>query len=104
MVCAGYDATVYSGITGFLSYPTSCDPQFYAKIMVAIFIIIALSLYWKDRNKLVKTDFLSALGVSAIATIFLTLIGTLVGFITSEIFTQILVGGLVFITLWFFKR
>lgn len=104
MVCAGYDPTTYTGIVGFLSFPTACDPQFYAKILAAFFIILSLIFYNRDKDKLLKTDFISAMGVSAIATIFLALIGTLIGFIQSEIFTEILVGGLVFVALWLFKR
>ncbi len=105
MVCAGLDPEIYTGISGFLAYPTSCVPQFYAYIMGAIFIILSFILYNREKedNRVLKPDFLSSMGVSAIAVIFISLIGTLLGIITSEIFIEILVLGIIFIAIWIFK-
>lgn len=105
MVCAGFDPAVYTGISGFLSYPTSCIPQFYAYIMGALWVILTFILYnrEKDDNKILKPDFLSSMGVSAIAIIFISLIGTLLGIIQSDIFIEIIVVGLIFIAIWIFK-
>ena len=103
MVCAGLNTSVNSNIVGFLSYPTSCDPFFYLKILVALWVVLTFILYNRDKDKLIKADFLSSMGVSSLAIIFIALIGTLVGFIQSDIFIYILVGGLVFIAIWLFK-
>ncbi len=104
MVCAGIETLADTSITGILSYPTICDAQFYAKIMAAIFIILAFGLFMRDRERETKPDIISAFGVSAIATIFLTLIGTLIGFIQQTIFIEIVVVGMIFIVVWMLKK
>lgn len=104
MVCGGLETLTDQSIKSILLFPTTCDYYFYAKIMGAFFIIIAFILYKAEQKKLVKADMISSLGVSALATIFISLIGTLVGFIQADIFIEILVVGIIFITLWIFKK
>ncbi len=107
MVCAGLETVVgnSSSIATVLAYPTSCDPQFYGKIMGALFIIITSILIANEkRDGIIKPDYMSALGVASIAVIFIALVGTLVGIITSEIFIEVLVLGMIFIVIWFFKK
>lgn len=106
MTCATFDPEVYIGISGFLAYPTSCVPQFYAYVMGALFIILTFILYnrEKDDARILKPDFLSSMGVSSIAIIFISLIGTLFNIIQSNIFIEIMVTGLIFIAIWVFKK
>ncbi len=104
MTCAGIETLIDNSITGILAYPTSCDYYFYAKIMAAIFIILAIILYRIDEDKFIKSDMISALGVSAIATIFLSLLGTLIKIIQPDIFILIFVIGMIFVVIWFLKR
>ncbi len=106
MVCAGISNStlIDTGIPGILAFPTSCDYYFYAKIMGAFFIILTLSLYFRDRERIVKADVISCLGISAIATIFVSLIGTLLQIIQSDIFIEIFVIGMIFIVIWVFKK
>lgn len=104
MVCVGIETLTDKSITGLLSYPSICDPQFYAKIMAAIFIILAFGLFMRERQREIKPDIISALGVSALATIFLSLIGTLVGFITTTVFIEIFVIGMILVVIWMLKR
>lgn len=103
MVCAGLETLTDTGIAGILSYPNSCDPNFWLIIMGALFTIITLTLFQIDRSRETKADIISSAGVSAIAIIFLSLIGTLVGFITTSKFITILVLGGVIITIWMLK-
>jgi len=104
MVCAGIETLSDTSITGILSYPTLCDTQFYAIIMAAIFIILSFGLFMRDRERETKPDIISAMGVSAIAVIFLSLIGTLIGFIQQAIFIEIFVIGMVIIVIWMLKK
>lgn len=104
MVCAGLETLIDNSITGILAFPTSCDYYFYAKVMLAFFIILATALYKLDSDKFIKSDMISALGVSAIATIFVSLIGTFIKVIQPDIFINILVIGLIFIIFWLIKR
>jgi len=104
MVCVGIETLTDTSITGLLSFPTLCDQFFWVKIMGAIFIIIAFTLYQTDRAREVKADMISSLGVSALATIFLSLIGTLIGFLQTDNFILIFVVGMVFIVIWMLKK
>ncbi len=104
MVCAGLETLVDNSITGILAFPTSCDYQFYAKIMAAFFIVLAMILYNRDKEKYLKSDMMSAFGVSAIATIFVALIGTFLKIIQPDIFIEIFVIGMIFIVIWLIKK
>jgi hypothetical protein len=72
--------------------------------MAAFFIIVAMILYNRDKEKLQKPDMMSAFGVSAIATIFVALIGTFIKIIEPDIFIEILVIGFIFIVIWLLKK
>lgn len=104
MVCKGLEILTDNTILGILQFPTSCDYYFYFKIMAAFFIIIAMLLYNQDRDKFLKSDMISALGVSGIATIFVSLLGTLIKIIQQDVFIEILVICSMFIIFWLVKR
>jgi len=104
MTCVGLENLIDNSITGILAFPTSCDYYFYAKIMGAFFIILSLILYNNDKSRYLKSDLISSMGVSAIATIFISLIGTLINVIQSDIFILIFVIGMIFIVLWLLKK
>lgn len=104
MVCSGIENLTNSGISGIMSFPTSCDYYFYAKVLGAIFIILTLILYNNDKRRYLKADLISAVGVSSIATIFIALIGTLLDIIQRDIFILTLVIGIIFITIWLLKK
>ena len=104
MVCLGIEAFPDKSITGLLSFPTTCFPQFYPIIMAAIFIILSFGLFMRDREREIKPDLISSMGVSAIAVIFLSLIGTLIGIMQPNSFIQIFVIGMVLIAIWMLKK
>lgn len=104
MVCAGLETLPDSSITTILRYPTSCYYHFWGLVMFGFFIILTLTLYNNDMKRLPKADMISSMGVSALATIFVTALGTLVGIIESDIFIYITVIGVVFIIMWIFKK
>lgn len=105
MACPGLETIAENSITALLSYPNLCDYYFYAKLMAAFFIILTFILFQKDKqDPFAKGDMLSSAGVAAIATIFLSGIGTLLTIIPSTIFIEIMVAGFIFIILWILKR
>lgn len=104
MTCAGLETLTDTTITGILAFPTSCFYRFYEGIMVAFFIIIAMVLYNRDKDKFLKSDMVSAMGVSAMATIFVALIGTFIKVIQPDIFIEIFVIGMIFIVMWLIKK
>lgn len=104
MVCAGLEILIDNSITGILAFPTSCDYQFYAKVMAAFFIILTLILWRRDSDKFIKSDMISAMGVSATVTIFISLIGTFIEIIQPDIFIEIFVIGMILISIWLLKK
>ena len=103
MTCAGLDNYVNATIGQLLAYPTTCDTQFYAKIMGGLWLIITLILFFKERERDVKPDFLSSAGVSALAIIIISLVGTLLTIISTEVFLEIMVLGGVFVVIWMIR-
>lgn len=104
MVCDGLNATLNEGISGILAFPTTCDYYFYSKIMAGIWIILTFILYHKEKENIIKPDVLSCMAISSIAVIFISLTGTLLGIIQSDIFIEIFVMGMIFIAIWMFKK
>jgi len=104
MVCRVLDPTIENSILGIFQYPTVCDYYFYLKFMSALFIIFTLILKSTDEEKFLKSDTISAMGISAMAVIFLSLVGLTWGIIQTDIFIEILVAGIIFVVLWLLKK
>lgn len=102
--CNGLETLVDNTIIGILAFPTSCFYQFYALLMGALFVIITLGLKAKDEEKFIKSDTVSAMGISALVTIFISLMGTAIGIIEGDIFIEIFVIGMIFIVIWLLKK
>ena len=108
MVCLGF--TGIGSIADLLVWPTSCSYWFYLVVFATVFITLSLILYNRQKDEEVKGDFISSMGVSAIATLFLSLIGTLIKnsegipMLQQDVFIYIFAMSIIFILLWFFKR
>lgn len=98
------------GIVELLVYPTTCFYYTYAIIFFALFIVIALLLYNREREDIPKPDMISSIGTSATAVLFLALITTLIKtedgipMLQRDIFIYIFVIWIVLVAIWFFKR
>jgi len=90
-----------SGIGGLLSLPNDAYIYFWAWIIGAIWLIVTTSLYFSEKNSKGHGNILSSMSVSAFAILILSTIGTIVGFITLEIMTYILVVSFLIIGIWF---
>jgi len=91
-------------IGDFLALPNSAYPYFWAWIIGALWIILSLSLYFKEKETNGKGKILGAMAVSSLAMMILSLVGTILGIITQDIILYILVIGFVIIGIWFFKK
>jgi len=91
-----------SGIGGLLSLPNTAYPYFWAWIIGGIWMIITTSLYFNEKQRKGYGNILSSMAVGCFAILVLSTIGTVVGFITLEIMTYILVVSLLIIGVWFF--
>ena len=108
MVCSIF--TNINSVGDFLVWPTSCNYYFYLVVFLTIFMTLSLILYNRQKDSEIRADIISSLGVSAIATVILAMIGTLIKneadipMVQQDIFLFIFAGGIVFILIWFFKR
>ena len=93
-----------AGIAELLALPNASYPFFWGLIMVGLWVIISLTMYFKEKSLLGRGNLLSAMAVSAFAMIMLSTIGTLFNIITLAIFLPLLVGGLVIIAIWIFSN
>ncbi len=108
MVCSTFTGLATFG--DFLVWPTACNYYFYLIVLGTIFITLTLILYNREKDEQIRADAISCLGVSAIATIVLALIGTLIKntagipMVQDDIFLYVFSMGIIFIGIWFFKR
>ncbi len=92
-----------SGIAGFLQIPIDGYPFYWLWMLVGIWIIIFLSMYFSERDKLGKAKIISSMAVSCLAILILGVIGTFLGIITVEIMVYILVFSLIILGIWFYS-
>lgn len=93
-----------SNIGNFLALPNSSYSYFWAWIFAGIWLLITLSLYFKEKERTGKQKFLSSMATSSFVIIFLLTLGSLVGFISLEIMIYALVVNLLIIGVWFFSK
>ncbi|KKL48839.1 hypothetical protein LCGC14_2321530 [marine sediment metagenome] len=94
----------FSGdIVELLKLPNSSFPFYWSIIIVTIGIIVALTLYFKEKETTTKGNLLSAMAVSSFAMIILSTLAVLIGLLTLETFLPLLIGGLVIIAIWIFS-
>ena len=92
-----------SGIAGFMSLPNASYPYFWAWILGGIWIIMVLTMYFKEVEKVGKAKILSSMAVACLAILLLATIGTVLTIISTEIMVTILVLSLLIIAIWFFS-
>ena len=108
MVCSAF--TGMTSVGDLLVWPTICNYYFYLVVFATIFITLALILYNREREEVVKSDVISSLGVSSIVILILALIGTLITnsagipMVQQDIFLYIFAFSIIFILIWFFKK
>lgn len=91
------------GIAELLALPNASYPFYWPLIMIGLWVIISLTLYFREKELSTKGNLLSAMAVSAFAIIMLSTLGTLIGIMTLATFLPLLIGGLVIIAIWIFS-
>jgi len=114
MVCVGLETLGSTSIVGILAYPNTCFYWFWGAIMLAFWLVLALTLYFTDKDNFQKSDFMSALGVSSIVNIFagfgLTLLreelpsGVIISVLQQDVFITLFVINIVSIVFWILKK
>ena len=107
MVCQGIE--VFNNMTSIdvgtiMAFPTYCDYYFWFKILAGFWFILSLIVYQKERETLVRPDFISCAGVSSLATILVALILSLLNAIQGDVFIMVVVSASIPLIIWFFKR
>lgn len=103
MVCSGLEVLTDPTISSILAFPNSCDYYFWAKIMGAFWIILTLTMFFREKEIMVKPDIISCLGVASIATTFVNTIGTFLNIMPLDVFIKFTIVMVIFIGLWMFK-
>lgn len=99
-----YDYPNASDIGGLMSYPTQGSPNFWLWILGAIFVIFSFTSYYKEVSLFGKGKLLSSLVVSSFFITCLATIGTVVGFITTEILIYIIIFFVIFTAIFLFSE
>ena len=92
-----------STIGDLMAFPNASYPYFWAWIFVGLWFIITSTLYFKEKERLGKQKLLSAMSVSCLVILMLSTIGSILGIISLEIMTYILVLSFLIIGIWFFS-
>ena len=94
-----------SGIGELLALPNASFPFYWGLMMVSIWIIITLSMYFREKEEgKIRVSLLSSMAVSSFAIIMLSAVGTLFKIITLVTFLPLLIAGLVIIAVWIFSN
>ncbi len=89
-------------IGDFLSLPNASYPFFWAWIIGGLWLIITFSLYFGEKEKKISESLLASMAVSCFAIIVVSVLGSIVGFISLEIMVYILVFSIGIIAVWLF--
>ncbi len=92
-----------SGIAGLLSLPNSSYPYFWAWILGGIWVIMVLTMHFKEVEKVGKSKILSSMAVASFAILLLSTIGTVLTIVPVEIMVTIVVFSFLVIGIWFFS-
>ena len=87
-----------------MGFPNSAYPPFWAWIIGALWIIITLTIFFEEKDRVGKANILSGMAVSSLVCIVLSVFGTLLGVIDLPIMIYILVFGILIIIVWFFSQ
>lgn len=98
------DIGINGTVGDFMTFPNSIYPYFWVWIIGGIWLIMTFALYFNEKDKIGKGKFLSAMAVSSLASVFLSLFGTLLGIITVNIMVYIFVFAILMIVIWFFSK
>ena len=91
------------GIGGLMKLPNSSYPYYWAWILGGIWMIMVLTMYFVEKDKTGRGKILSSMAVACLAIIFLSVIGTVLKIVSTEIMVYILVISFIIIAIWFFS-
>lgn len=99
----GLDNLSINSTKGLLKYPLSGNSWFYAIFLFGIWIILTLNLFFREKERLGVSNFLSSMAVSSFAVIVIAFLGTLVEIVSTTVMSITLALGIVIIAIWFFS-
>lgn len=108
MVCSAFSAV--ATFNDLLVWPTGCFYYFWLVILGAIFLILTIGFYQREKEEKLTADAISSLGVSSVIVDFLALLLTLVKntdgipALQSDLFLYVFAFSIPFILIWFFKK
>lgn len=108
MVCSGIEVANKT-IGGLLQYPTSCYHWFWLWIIGGLWFLFIFLIHYYDSQKVASPNWISAIGVSSIVIVFISVAGSYVkigtsSLIPSDILIYIVVWCFICILIWIFKK
>ena len=98
-----YDYPNSTTIEGILSYPTQGSPFFWVWILGALFFIFTFTSYYSEVRVFGKGKLLSSLVVSSFFITCLAVLGSVVGFISTEILIICIIFFAIFTAIFIFS-
>jgi hypothetical protein len=98
-----YDYPNGTTIEELLSYPTQGSPFFWLWILGAIFFIFTFTSYYKEVSLFGKGKLLSSLVVSSFFIVVLATLGSILGFITTEVLIIFVIFFVIFTAIFIFS-
>lgn len=92
-----------AGISSILSLPNASYPIFWTLILGGIWLIVTLTLYFREKSLKGIGNLLSSAGVSALACVVLLTLGSIVGIFTVETQVPIATFCVIIIAVWLFS-
>lgn len=93
-----------TGLPGLLSYPNTCFGYFWVAILLGFWVVLVLTIYFKDKETNLRPEMTSILGVASIPTFVLSIVATRLSMLTNQGMTILFVFCAFWIVLWFLKK
>lgn len=92
-----------SSISNLAALPSASYPFYWTIMIGAIWIILTLTMYFRDKSLQGKGNILSSMAIASFAAIVLSAAGSWMGIVSVTSQLPILVFGVVILVVWIFS-
>ncbi len=93
-----------SGATGILSYPNTCFGYFWVSILLGFWLVIVLTIFFKEQDENPKPEMISIFGVASIPIFILSMVATRLEMLTNDGMAIMFTFTGLWLVLWFIKK
>jgi hypothetical protein len=92
-----------SDIGDIMALPNASYPWFWVVVLMGVWLIVSLSIYFKEKGMIGRSSLLSAMAIASLPCMMLATLGSLFGVFTLTTLLPVLVFGLLIIVIWIFS-